>query len=112
MHMHTCGNCGTEYTTGSCWYCHPQNRAQIGSETAASMYDNPVAAVNGAGCSMVSNPPFYPLAGHRRPDETLPRLTLFQLYRRWDTPSTELHTLYAGVPTSASRAHFYVMMKR
>ncbi|KAI0798727.1 hypothetical protein GGR55DRAFT_672167 [Xylaria sp. FL0064] len=34
MHMHTCGNCGTEYTTGSCWYCHPQNRAQIGSVTA------------------------------------------------------------------------------
>ncbi|KAI0097942.1 hypothetical protein GGR51DRAFT_456415 [Nemania sp. FL0031] len=35
MHMHTCGNCGTEYTTGSCWYCHPQNRPQIGIEASA-----------------------------------------------------------------------------
>ncbi|KAI1325720.1 hypothetical protein F5Y16DRAFT_255015 [Xylariaceae sp. FL0255] len=35
-HMHTCGNCGTEYSTGSCWYCHPQNRPHLGWSSRAS----------------------------------------------------------------------------
>ncbi|KAI1768152.1 hypothetical protein GGR53DRAFT_14394 [Hypoxylon sp. FL1150] len=35
MYMHTCGNCGTEYTTGSCWYCHPQNKPQQPAPTEA-----------------------------------------------------------------------------
>lgn len=26
MHSHKCGICGTEYSSGSCWYCHPQHK--------------------------------------------------------------------------------------
>ncbi|KAI0158285.1 hypothetical protein GGR57DRAFT_42410 [Xylariaceae sp. FL1272] len=35
LHMHhTCGNCGTEYTSAACWYCHPQNRPHIEASTS------------------------------------------------------------------------------